>query len=180
MVYIPAEDSYFFAHILARFVKGKVVLDMGAGSGILSEAALNARASSVCSVDIDSEAVEFLRLKRLTTIESDLFEKVSGLFDVILCNAPYLPEDSREGAEGKVAIVGGKRGDEFILRFLKQAQNHLAPDGCILLLLSSRTPRERILALLKKQKMKNEVVAEKKLFFETLEVWKINSNIVST
>jgi len=173
MVYIPAEDSYLFAHVLARFVKGKTVLDMGAGSGVLSEAALNASASSVFSVDIDPEAVEFLRLKRLTAIESNLFEKVSGIFYVILCNAPYLPEDSREGAEGKVAIVGGKLGDEFILRFIKQAQAHLAPDGCILLLLSSLTPRERILALLKKQKMKHEVVGEKKLFFETLEIWKI-------
>ncbi len=176
MVYIPAEDSYLFAHVLARFVKGKAVLDMGAGSGILSESALNAGASSVCSVDIDPEAIELLRLKRLIAIESDLFEKVSGLFDVILCNAPYLPEDSREGAEGKVAIVGGKRGDELILHFLKQAQKHLSPNGCILLLLSSLTPKVHILALLKKQKMKHEVVAEKRLFFETLEIWEIKFN----
>jgi len=41
------------------------------------------------------------------------------------------------------------------------------------LLLSSLTPKKRILELLDKLKYKAEIIAEKKLFFEQLEVWQI-------
>ena len=176
MIYHPAEDSRLLARALVSYVEGKKVIDIGAGSGVLSEAALHAGASSVCAVDIDSEVIDVLRLKRLTFIQSDLFENVSGSFDIIVSNPPYLPEDKREGVEGKTAIVGGKRGDELILRFLKQAPHHLSSDGVILLLLSSLTPQKRILELLKKQKLTHKIIAEHKLFFERLEVWKIIRN----
>ncbi len=173
MIYQPAEDSHLLARTLARFVRSRSLLDMGAGSGILSEAALNAGASSVCAVDVNPEVIEFLKLKRLPAIQSDLFENVTGRFDVIVCNPPYLPDDTREDHESKVALAGGKQGDELTLRFLKQAPKHLAQGGIILLLLSSLTTKERILALLKKLKYVHTLVAEQKLFMEWLEVWEI-------
>lgn len=176
-MYAPAEDSYLLARTLARFVRGKSVLDVGAGSGVLSEAALTAGAASVCAADIDSDAVSVLKLKRIPCVQSDLFEKITDCFDIIVCNAPYLPEDKRESAEGTTAIVGGKRGDEFIIRFLKQAPRHLHEGGSILLMLSSLTPKERIRALLRKQCLNAEIVASQKLFFEQLEVWKIARNL---
>ncbi len=175
MIYQPAEDSFLLARTLARFVRSRSVLDMGAGSGVLSEAAFNAGASSVLAVDVNPEVIDFLKLKRIPAVQSDAFTSVKGCFDVIVCNPPYLPEDTREDPESKVALAGGKQGDEFTLRFLKQAPQHLEEGGIILLLLSSLTPKDRILPLLKKLKFKHEIIATRKLFMEQLEVWKLTS-----
>ena len=175
-LYHPRDDSHLLAIALPQYVKGKRVLDMGAGSGFLAEAVLKAGADSVTACESDAESIAYLkrkRYKKIRIIRSNLFSKVHSMFDVILCNSPYLPRDAREPRESAKATTGGTRGDEFILRFLKQALQHLTKDGVILLLLSSLTPRKRIIALLKKLKMKYEVVAQQKLFFETLEVWKI-------
>jgi release factor glutamine methyltransferase len=172
---MPAEDSYLLARTLARFARGASVLDMGAGSGVLSETALTAGAASVCAAEIDSDALALLKLKHIPCIQSDLFEKIKGRFDIIVCNAPYLPRDKREDRESALATTGGRRGDEFILRFLKQAPRHLNQGGSILLMLSSLTPKKRILALLEKQGMRHALVATHKLFIERLEVWKIAS-----
>ena len=173
MIYQPAEDTYLIARTLARFVRGRSVLDIGAGSGFLTEAALNAGASSVIATDINPEVIEILRLKRLSAVQSDLFENISGCFDVIVCNPPYLPDDTRENPESKVALAGGKHGDEVTLRFLKQAPQHLTEEGILLILLSSLTPKSRIILLLKRQRLQHEVIATQKLFMERLEVWKI-------
>lgn len=174
MIYQPAEDSFLLARTLSKFVRGHSVLDVGTGSGVLSEAAFNAGASSVLAVDVNPEVIDFLKLKRIPAIQSDIFENVEGRFDVIVCNPPYLPEDSREDPESKVALAGGKRGDEFTLRFLKQAPQHLEEGGIILLLLSSLTPQDKILPLLKKLKFKHGIIATQKLFMEQLSIWKIN------
>ena len=72
--------------------------------------------------------------------------------------------------------TGGKRGDEWILKFLTQAHKYLAHNGVILLLLSSLTPRKKVLLLLHTLKLTSLVIAEKKLFFEKLEVWEIRKN----
>lgn len=178
MIYTPADDSFLLAHALKSRVTGKSVLDMGAGSGILSETALKAKAKSVSAADIDPEVIAYLKKKygrSIQVIHSNLFQNVRGSFDIIVCNPPYLPDDVREDVESKRVTTGGKKGDEWILRFLKQAPQHLAKNGTILLLLSSLTPRKKILALFKRQKFTQKVIAEKRLFFEKLEVWEITS-----
>lgn len=177
MIYEPAEDSYLLADVVGKTARGRSFLDMGAGSGIQSETALKSGATSVLTVDVDPEVVLLLKKKGIPALKSDLFSHVLGRFDLIAFNPPYLSLDSREDIESQRVTTGGKRGDEIILQFLKQAPKHLAEKGVILLLLSSLTPKKNILALLKKQKMKYEVVAEKKLFFEKLDVWKIGYSV---
>lgn len=172
-LYHPREDSHLLAAVLSHYVRNKRVLDMCSGTGILAEAALNAGAASALAVDNDTESLALLQKKKMPLLNSDLFDNVTGTFDVILCNPPYLPYNAREPKESAKATTGGKHGDEFILRFLKQVPKHLAPHGVVLLLLSSLTSPERIEKLLKKKGMKHRVIAQKKLFFETLEVWEI-------
>ena len=180
MIYTPAEDSSLLAHTLPTYVKKKSVLDMGTGSGILAETAFKAKAKKVLAVDINPEAIRLLKKKGIPSRISNLFSKVTETFEVILFNPPYLPRDSQEDKESQRITTGGKKGDELILRFLKQAPKHLAKEGVILLLLSSLTPREKITSLLKKQKLKHRSVAQEKLFFETLDVWEITSSPAST
>lgn len=173
MIYEPAEDSLLLASIVAKSVRGKTFLDMGAGSGIQSETALQSGAVSVLAVDVDAEAFRLLKKKGISAVRSDLFSNVRGVFDVIAFNPPYLPLDKREDVESQRVTTGGEKGDEIIVRFLRQVSEHLAEQGIILLLLSSLTPKKKILDLLKKRNMKYAVVASEKLFFEKLEVWVI-------
>ncbi len=173
LIYEPAEDSYLLESVISKYAKDKSVLDMGTGSGILVKKAKSSGAKSVLAVDINSEAIKKLKKEKIDSIQSNLFEKVKGKFDLILCNPPYLPEDKDEDKESSKITSGGKKGDEFILKFLNQAVNHINKQGIILLLVSSLTPTERILSLLKKLGLKKKVIASKEIFFESLNVWEI-------
>ncbi len=165
-IYQPAEDSYFFADFLKKeFGKSKIssYLDMGTGSGILSETALKfLDKKNILATDINPSAIKLLKQKKINAIESNLFEKIKGKFDLITFNAPYLPLDSREPNSSQLATTGGKRGDEISLKFLKQVGNFLNKDGKVFLLISSLTPIRRI------KKFNPKIVARKKIFMEEL------------
>lgn len=173
MIYFPREDSYFFKENLQKYVKGKKVLDLGAGSGILSKSSEKAGASFITASDIDKKAIIHLKSINLKSIHSNLFSNIKEKFDVILFNPPYLPLDNREDSESRRITSGGKKGDEIILKFLKQSKKHLNKNGIILLLLSSFTPQNRIISLLKKLRFSRKQISKKSLFFEALYIWKI-------
>ena len=176
MIYEPAEDSYLLESVIEKHAKNKSVIDIGTGSGILAKKARESGAKSVTAVDINPEAIKKLKKEKINGIKlihSNLFQEINGKFDVIICNPPYLPKDKKEDKQSSLATTGGKKGDEVILKFLKQAKNHLNLKGKILLLLSSLTPINKINDLLKKLKLKKNVIASKKIFFENLYVWEI-------
>ena len=176
MIYRPAEDSFLLESQISIYARDKAVLDMGTGSGILAKSALNSKASSVASADINPEAKDHLP-KEIRFIESDLFSNISDSYDLIIFNPPYLPEDQREPQDSKLATTAGKRGDEIILEFIKQAPNYLNPNGKILLLLSSLTPLDKINKLFKKLNFSKKVIAKKKLFMEELTVWLLHFQV---
>lgn len=170
MIYSPAEDSFLLEGVVKKISRGKRVLDVGAGSGIQSVAAQKAGAREILATDINPKAVKFCRERGIECIESDLFESVpKKKFDLIIFNPPYLPGDSREDEESALATSGGERGDEIILRFLEDVVKFLEEGGRVLILISSLTPKKRILKRIKKKR----VVAERKIFMEKLEVWEI-------
>ncbi len=173
MIYEPNEDSYLIEKEVKKYAKGKKILDMGSGSGILAQAAIDAGAKEVLAADVDSESLRHLRKLGIPTKKSNLFDNIEGKFEMIIFNPPYLPEDNNEDFESKRATTGGKKGDEIILNFLKKADKFLNNDGIILLLLSSLTPRNKINKLIEKKKYKIEILTKKKLFFEILEVCKL-------
>jgi len=98
-----------------------------------------------------------------------LFEKIKSKFPLIIFNPPYLPEDSQEPKESRIATTGGKKGSEIINKFLQQAKKHLNPDGKIFLITSSLTRK------INWQNYKKELLGKKKLFMEELCVWEITS-----
>ncbi|MAE49520.1 hypothetical protein CMI48_01695 [Candidatus Pacearchaeota archaeon] len=171
-LYEPAEDSELLAQEVKKLAKNKTVLDMGTGSGIQALTALKAGATSVTATDINKEAKTKLP-KEIKFIHSDLFDNIKNSYDLILFNPPYLPEDLREPPSSKQATTGGPKGDELILKFLKQALNHLNKNGAILLLLSSLTPQRQIEEVLSSFRFRKTTLSTKKLFMEELQVWKI-------
>lgn len=179
LIYSPREDSYLLESQLKLISKGKEILDMGTGSGIIALSSKKAGAKKVTAVDINKEALKNLKGKGLILIESDLFENVNGKFDIICFNPPYLPKQEGEDEESSLATTGGNKGDEIILNFLEKASSFLKNNGKILLVLSSLTPLGRIKLLLRKKKLKYSLLKRENLFFEKLFLWEITKRIKS-
>lgn len=173
MIYSPKKDSFFLVDFLKQYLetqkKDLKVLDMGTGSCIQAETISKfIDKKNILCVDINPEAIEIANLKGFYAIQSDLFFNISEKFDLIIFNAPYLPEHK---FDKQLDTTGGKKGDETIIRFLKQIKNNLNKNGKIILLLSSLTPKEKINQIIEDNNIKIISKKSKKIFFETLEIW---------
>ena len=196
MIYPPREDSFLLEREVKKYAKGKSFLDLGTGSGIQAKAAKLVKAKSILCADMNEEVLKELKAQGFSTIKSNLFSNIKksfrscsgtfgcsrtkvldikGKFDLIAFNPPYLPEDKREDKESALTTTGGKRGDELIIKFLKNVKKYLNKNGIVLLVVSSLTPKERILKVLEKNSLSYKVVSSQKFFFETLEVWEIKT-----
>lgn len=73
--------------------------------------------------------------KKYEVVESDLFEKVTGKFDFILSNPPYIDprvdrtESSVKKFEPHLALYGGVGGMELIAKIIVEAPKYLKPAG---------------------------------------------------
>ncbi len=166
MIYEPSEDSLLLAKYVDKFAKGKV-LDIGTGNGIQAEAALK-RTKVVLAVDINKEAIEYVKNKGIKAKVSDLFSNVKGKYDLIIFNPPYLPEEELEDIESKLSTTGGKQGYEILERFFSQVDNYLNKNGKILIVFSSLTNKNKIDKIIKKNGFRFKLLEEEKVFFETL------------
>ncbi len=171
MIYHPAEDSFLLGKQVKKFAKGKV-LDMGSGSGYQALIALK-KTKNVLTADISKEAVELCKSKGLNCIQSDLFSKIKDKFDLIIFNPPYLPLDELEDFDSRLSTTGGKKGNEILIRFLKQARSHLNKDGKIILIVSSLTPNFE--DLFKKHKYKFKKLSGQSFFFERIYCYLLSS-----
>jgi len=177
-MYQPAEDSYLMSRILKEQIPQLLeknsnlkFFEIGAGSGIHLETAYNegVKKENIFSSDIDKASVGHCNLLGFNCIHSDLFENIKGKYNIIIFNPPYLPDDSREPKDSKLATTGGKKGNEIIMRFLKGAKNHIEKDGTIFLITSTLSEDVDFNKLGYEAK---EVGCEK-LFFERLCVWEL-------
>ena len=172
-IYEPAEDSYLMQEALKSELPqlinknpNTIFFEIGCGSGINLQTALSlgVKKENIFSCDINSSAVAHCKKLGFNSTKSDLFKNIKGKFDLIIFNPPYLPEDTEEPEDSKLATTGGKKGSEIINSFLVQAKNYLTENGKILLLSSSLTKGINFNGFVKK------TIARKKLFFEELVV----------
>lgn len=181
-IYQPLDDSYLLSETLKEYLKNKIknkeinqelkILDMGSGSGIQANTCKELGFNNILTADINKEAVEYLKAKKLNTIHSDLFSNINkkDKFDLIIFNPPYLPEHKYDKEKD---TTGGKKGFETIIRFLKQAKAHLNKNAAILLLFSSFSQPKIILEKAEDLGYKLKGLSSKKLFFEELFVYEI-------
>ena len=177
-IYEPAEDSYLLQSCIRQYAIGRV-LDVGTGSGIQAMmAASSPQVREVVAIDLNEEAIERLKeqnIPKIRPIVSDLFENVSGKFDLIIFNPPYLPQD--EGIEDQ-ALYGGKKGWEVIGRFCKEVTPFLMAEGTVLLLLSTLTNKIKVEEILEKRLLDWKQIASEKISFEELYVYEIKKSIL--
>lgn len=120
------------------------ILEIGTGSGCMAVACARAFPTArVVATDIDPRALEVARgnvrrhglEQRIGLVESDLFERISGTFDLILTNPPYVPAGDIDSFpaeyrhEPRLALASGVDGMETPTRILHHAHRFLADDG---------------------------------------------------
>src|SRR5688500_18123522 len=110
---------------------GKAVLDMGCGHiGLLAQYVKKSKPSSVVmGAEIYPEflknAESNARANRLDINfkQSDLYQTVSGTYDFILFNPPYVPLKDVERDYPK-SVYGGVEGTDTIQQFLAESRRH--------------------------------------------------------
>lgn len=119
------------------------ILDIGTGSGAIAISLKSARPDwHVTASDISSEALQLAKENSerkqvsLDFIESDVFNQISGKFDVIISNPPYIAYDD-EGevgvnvlaSEPHLALFADEDGFAIYRRIIEGANTHLNENG---------------------------------------------------
>jgi len=171
-VYSPAEDSFLLLRAALREVRPTDrVLEVGTGSGYVA-AGLLGRAAVVVATDINPHAARYARARGLAAVRTDLAMGLSGPFDLILFNPPYLPTAPEERIDDwlEYALDGGPTGRATIERFISDIGRVLSPFGRVLLLVSSLTDPGAVRELFARQGFVAFIVDEERLEGETLYV----------
>ena len=146
-VLIPRQDTEILVEEIMRDLHDGIrILDMCTGSGCILLSLLHY--SNDCSgvgVDVSEDALVVARQnadrlaeKQAVFIQSDLFEKVEGSFDLIVSNPPYIRTDVIETLSEEVrlhepyqALDGKADGLYFYRRIITEARSYLKPGGHI-------------------------------------------------
>lgn len=147
-VLIPRFDTEVLVEEIIKVTKpGFRVLDVCTGSGcILAGLLSNARDVIADGVDISDYAIDLAKRNldkyslQANIYKSDLFGNVSGKYDIIVSNPPYIETEVIEGLEEQVkdfeprlALDGGKDGLDFYRIIVKESVNYLNDNGKVLL-----------------------------------------------
>jgi len=176
-VYQPAEDSALLAGEAVERVAGDDrVLEVGTGSGWVAERVRAETGASVVASDVNPHACEQARDRGLPAVRADLVAPFrAGAFDVVLFNPPYLPEDAAAAREDWMerALSGGDDGRAVVEPFLDAVGRVLAPGGSALVLVSSLTGVDEVVAYAGDRGFSAVAVADESFPYETLTVLKL-------
>ncbi len=124
------------------------VLDLCTGNGSLGIlAALAYPDITVQGLDLSKDALDVAHINierhglegRMTLAESDGLAQADGVFDLILCNPPYVNAQSMSElpaefkAEPALALAGGDDGMDFIRQLLRDAPAHMREHAVLVL-----------------------------------------------
>ena len=151
-VLIPRpETEEMVMMVVGSVEQGNRVLDLCTGSGAIAIAVskeLESRGieAEIVASDISKDALELakknakLNYADVTFIESDLFAKVKGKFDVIVTNPPYIPtaeiatlQREVRDYEPHLALDGGKDGLDIYRRIAAEASKHIVKGGMLIM-----------------------------------------------
>jgi release factor glutamine methyltransferase len=150
-VMVPTPETELLCEIAVNYVRYKKIkepsiLDMGAGSGVVSVTmACELPHAVITALDISPAVLEVARQnaeayyaeERITFICSDMFEalKTSDRYDMILSNPPYISDDEYKDlppevlADPKISLVSGKEGMDIIKKLIDMAPGYLKESG---------------------------------------------------
>ena len=124
------------------------MLEIGTGSGCIAlSMAKQFPHLEIVATDISAPALEVAKINtkamkldnRVKLIQADLFTNLSGCFDLIISNPPYVAQEIFENLpteysyEPQEALVAGENGLDFISRILQDAPPFLNDDGVLII-----------------------------------------------
>ena len=151
-VLIPRPETEEMAMMaVAVAEEGNNILDLCTGSGALAiaiykELEKSNRKVKMTAVDISAEALELAKENAaeneadILFIQSDLFKRIRGRFDVIVTNPPYIPTAEIDTLQREVkdyephlALDGGADGMDIYRRIAAEASKHLNRGGTLIM-----------------------------------------------
>ncbi len=155
-VLIPRQETELLARIAIDRLQSALayngnmrVLDLCTGSGCVAIAIKKyCPAAYVCASDLSREALEVAAWNEarnlanaaygITWIQSDLFSDITGTYDMIVCNPPYIPTEVLDTLmpevrdhEPRLALDGGPDGLNYYRKIIAEC-DQLAPGGILL------------------------------------------------
>ncbi len=146
-VLCPRQDTEVLVEeALKRIHPGSRILDMCTGSGCIILSLLHyAEDCTGVAADLSEKALKVAKEnaknleKECTFIHSDLFEHITGRFDVIVSNPPYIATKEIEtlmpevrDREPRMALDGHEDGLFFYRKIVEASVNYINPDGWLL------------------------------------------------
>ncbi|MBI4100862.1 peptide chain release factor N(5)-glutamine methyltransferase [Candidatus Microgenomates bacterium] len=146
-VIIPRPETEAIVEFVLSLRKGGAfmqVLDVGTGSGCIAIAIAKHRPKwPVMATDISLAALNIARRNakknevNIKFIQSDLFAKIRGNFDIVTANLPYVKSRTHLAPEArhepKTALVDGSDGLDSYRRFFEQVPAHLKPNAHVII-----------------------------------------------
>lgn len=147
-VLIPRQDTEILVEETAKFLRdGMQFLDLCTGSGCILLSLLHLKPGvEGTGVDLSPEALKVAEKNRerlgakAALIQSDLFDKIEGAFDVIVSNPPYIKRAEIETLMDEVrlhepymALDGHEDGLYFYRKIAEEAPKYLRAGGGLFL-----------------------------------------------
>ena len=149
---IPREETEYWAGLAIEEVKSSSknkkinCLDLFSGSGCIGIALLKNTDRIDCDFgEINDDFLEQIRINldlnqidpsRYKIIKTDVFSDITGKYDYIFANPPYVAEERSDEIgedvkkyEPTIALMGGRQGMDLINKFLENAQEYLNEHG---------------------------------------------------
>ncbi len=160
--YPPSEDTFFIVDNIEN-EKGNFALDVGSGSGYLTQL-LCKNFSFVVGTDINFNVLKNQTYKTNNIVCCNGSDALKIKFDFIVCNLPYLATDTIID----IATDGGEEGFEIPKKIFDSIINNIAEHGKFIFITSSLSNYQKLIEYAQKLGLKTRIMAKKKLFFEEL------------
>jgi release factor glutamine methyltransferase len=171
-VYPVREDTLLVKRNLEKQdLENKKILEIGVGNAENSLYAAK-KGAKVTATDIDNKAIKKAEKRfqkenlEAEIIQTSLFQDLTGKYDLIIFNPPYLKGPKDIGDENMWR--GGEKGLETAEKYLEKTKNYLRPNGEAWVILSSRTSYTDLV-----NKYNLIQLEQKKLWFETIFLFKL-------
>jgi len=136
------------------------IIDLGTGSGAIAITLKKNLNAVVEAIDVSNKALEVAKSNadlndvKINFFHSNMFDEVTGKYDVIISNPPYISyteeiEDIVKNNEPAIALFAENNGLEFYERILSQASNYIN-DRAIVAFEIGRYQGEKISQIAKK------------------------------
>lgn len=147
---IPRDETEILARKAIDIINKnnlKSALDIGTGTGILACTIAKYTLSKTTALDVSDNALKIAEeniknldlSEKVKTLKSNLFEKVSEKYDLIVSNPPYIPLSEKATIQKEVTFdpdlalyTKDEKGLDFYEKISKNAKNYLNKNGYLL------------------------------------------------